>query len=99
MYFLSELSKSTRLEHCEANLNAVLAKLARRVKKKWRKIEGSLAEADLVACRLLIIFVITRESLGIISRRTQLLLLQEIAHKHAFLNLDHLMCFYFDLLI
>lgn len=95
MYFLSELSKSTRLKNCVANLNPVLAKLARCVKKKWRKIEGSLAEADLMACSLLIIFVITRESHGIISRRTLLLLLQEIAHKHAFLNLVHLMCFYF----
>lgn len=61
-------------------------------KRKWRKMEGSLAEADLMACSLLIISVITRESLGIISRRTQLRLFQEIAHKHAYLNLDHLMC-------
>lgn len=95
MYFLSELSNPTRLERC-ANLNAVLAKLAHCVNKKGREIERSLAEADLMACSLLIIFVITGESLGIISRRTQLLLLQEIAHKHSRI-LDNLMCLYFDL--
>lgn len=82
MHFLSELSNSTKLKHC-ANLNAVLAKLAHCVNKKGREIALSLAETDLMACSLLIIFVITRESLGIISRRTQLLLLQEIADKHS----------------
>ncbi len=56
MYFLSELSNSIRLEHCVANLNAVLAKLAHCVNKKGRKFERSLAEADLMACSLLIIF-------------------------------------------
>lgn len=83
MHFLSELSNSARLKHCVTNLNAVLAKLASCVTKKWRKNEGSLAEADLMACNSPFIFVKTRESLGIISRRIQLLLLQESAHKHS----------------
>lgn len=85
------------LKNSVANLYAVLAEFACYVKRKMEgKMEGSLAEADLMACSLLIISVITRESLGIISRRAQLLLFQEIARKHAYLNLDHLMCFYLD---
>lgn len=86
-----------QLKSCVANLNAILAKLACCVKSKsGEKFEGSLAVADLMACSLLIIFVITRESLGIISRRPVPLLLQEIARKQAFLNLHHLVCFCFD---
>ena len=72
----------------ELIVNAVFAKRGRCVKKKWRETEGTPAEADLMACSLLIIFVITRESLGIISRCSLLLLLQEIAHVHAYLKLD-----------
>lgn len=73
---MSGFRNLSRLTHFVANLNAVLAKLELlHEKKKWRNTEGSLAKADLMACSLLIIFVITRESLGITSRCTQILLL------------------------